>query len=472
MVMKLRHWILTLFLAISVSLPAFATEELPDWGSYDEHLLSLAKEQELGNAFMQAVYRSQLVLADPLLDEYLNQLGDRLVANSQAKDRDFYFFILKNPRINAVAGPGGYIGVYSGLLLVTESESELAAVMAHEIAHVSQRHLARKLEHSRIQNLANIGGVIAAILIGTQTSTQVGIGAAQAVLSHNQENNLSFSRSNEAEADRIGLQILKRANFDPQGMQQFFQHMQQNNLYSSNSYAEWTSTHPLTIDRMADVSNRTSKSTRQYSSSQQYYLMRERLRVLTSDNIQELIGYYQTEPETETTQQRMVRQYGLGLALLQNFQLTAAETEFSQLVKNYPDKIIFKLALAETWMAQNKSQAALDLLKQNSELYPEDYTSLYQYTTALVQTGHYQTAKQLLTQALRKDPTDMNLLALQVQAAGNSGDAATAHQAQATLYMLNGETGMAKRQLQQALNAPKVSNYDQKIIKAKMMNLQ
>ncbi|WP_455234365.1 M48 family metallopeptidase, partial [Thiogranum longum] len=224
--MKFR-WLKTVILpGLLAVTPPFAAGEiagsqLPDFGDSSGSLISPAQERELGEAFMRSVRYQAKLVSDPQINGYIRQLGDRLAANSDSPGYPFTFFVVEDGSVNAFAGPGGYIGVHTGLILAARNESELAGVLAHEIAHVTQRHLMRAYESASQLSLPTAAAMIAALVLGATTDSDAGFAAASAIQAGNIQYHLNFTRANEKEADRIGIQTLARSEIDTFGMPSF-----------------------------------------------------------------------------------------------------------------------------------------------------------------------------------------------------------------------------------------------------------
>jgi predicted Zn-dependent protease len=178
-VIPLLHLLLAVVLSLGVglSLPVVGTGlgepsiQLPELGSPADQYLTPRDEVRLGQAFMQNVRETQAVVTDPLISEYIQQLGERILKHSEAASQPYHFFVIEEPMINAFAGPGGHIGIFSGLILATQSESELASVIAHEIAHVTQKHLLRAFDAASRMSGKTAALILAAILLGVSTSS-------------------------------------------------------------------------------------------------------------------------------------------------------------------------------------------------------------------------------------------------------------------------------------------------------------
>src|SRR5688572_7829081 len=255
-------------------------EDLPDIGSPAQAMLSLEEEYQIGRMIVRGLRDQDQILEDPEVSEYIRSLGQRLSSQANDGNQRFNFFVIKDNGINAFALPGGFIGVNSGLLLDTKNESELAGVVAHEVAHVTQRHIARSIAAQSKQSLVSTAAMLAAILIGVAgggDAAMAGVAAAQSLAIQQQ---ISFTRANETEADRVGLGILARSGYDPQGMPAFFETMSRLAGSSELNIPEMLRTHPVSSNRIAETKERaTQLDITPQPQSPSYALTRERLRV-------------------------------------------------------------------------------------------------------------------------------------------------------------------------------------------------
>ena len=209
------------FILCTSSPMGYANNDLPDLGTAAVNTFSLEKETEFGDAYMRVIRGSAPMVNDPVLNQYLTELGNKLVAHATGVKTPFYFFLLRNDEINAFAFFGGHVGVHTGLFLNADTESELASVLGHEITHVTQRHLARSLEAQQKSSPATIAGLLGAILL-TIASPQAGMAALATTQALATQSKINYTRLHEKEADRIGMQIMVDAGFDPNGAADFF----------------------------------------------------------------------------------------------------------------------------------------------------------------------------------------------------------------------------------------------------------
>ena len=254
---------------------------LPSMGAVAGTELSPREEQALGDEMMLHIRADDSYLNDAETLEYLNRLGYRLVSVSQSHTYNFFFYPLLNKTLNAFAIPGGYIGVHSGLIVAAQTESELAGVIAHEIGHVSQRHIARMIDDQRNSMAITIGSLLLALLAARAGSGNAAAGIAMGGQAAMIQRQLGYSRSAEREADRVGLNSLANAGFDPKGMENFFARLQQNNRYYESASPAYLSTHPLTVERISDMENRTQQiGSKTHNDSLDFSLIQQRMRVL------------------------------------------------------------------------------------------------------------------------------------------------------------------------------------------------
>lgn len=443
--------------------------QLPDFGDSSGSLISPAQEQALGEAFMRSV-RSQVPLVnDPLIDAYVSRLGNRLVANSDAPGYPFTFFVVDDKSVNAFAGPGGYIGVHTGLITTAENESELAGVMAHEIAHVTQRHLLRAYESASQMSLPTAAAMIAGILLGVASgNTDAGVAAVTAVQAGSIQRQLNFTRANEKEADRIGIQTLARSDIDPFGMPAFFERLYQSTrLYGSNQIPEFLSTHPVTSDRIAESVSRAEKAGRgKNNDSLDFQLTRARLDVeLSNDPARALSEYKALLKRNPTPGNR----YGLALAYQKSNNLAEAKKQMKTLMDSDPDRTSYRMTMAELELASKQNEKAMKIYQDTLNLYPGDMVVSQYYAAAMIRTGQTGKARKLIVDMMRNPKARTEVMyQLWAKATSISGPAWETKQATAEIYFMNGGVSSAIDQLQQALEIDGLSQFEEARIRARL----
>lgn len=464
---------LLLLVALFLNPPAPALAvELPSIGDPSERLITPDQERQLGEAFMRRLRQQVPFVDDPELSAYLSGLGNRLVANSDDPSLRFTFFIVENDAINAFAAPGGFIGMHSALILAARNESELAGVLAHEIAHVTQKHLVRAYDSASRLSLPTAAAILAAILIGTQSS-EAGQAAIMTVQAGSIQQQINFTRSNEKEADRIGMQTLARSEFDPMGMPGFFERLYQNNRYYGDGMPSFLSTHPVTTDRIAESTARAEQERpRQVQDSLNFYLAQAKLRVLTSRDPRQAMQYF-SQPRTDPPLPEAARDYGHALSLAGVGDHDAALGILTRLGKNDPDRIAYHLALAQTLQSAGRHAQALDRYRHMLKLYPANPVLVEGYANSLLYGKQFAEAYQVLEDARRRQARPSpELYQMLAKAATGMGRQFEAHEAMAEYYHLNGQTHGAIEQLTLASRLPGQDFYQSSRIEARLQQLK
>lgn len=434
--------------------------ELPDLGNSAGNIISPQQERELGKAFMRSVRQSESVLDDPLVVDYIQSLGAKLVQNSSKAGQRFDFFVINNPEINAFAGPAGHIGVYTGLILTTQTESELAAVLAHEIAHVTQQHLLRAWETASDMTLPNAAVLLAAIALGVTVGADAGIAAATAGQAAALQQQINFTRANEQEADRIGIDLLAHSGYEPRAMPAFFTRMSKATRFYSSKVPEFLLTHPVTTSRISDSLGRaTTYPYVQNDHDLRYQLVRLLLRHRTAPELLPDAAEYDRMLKEGRFHKRAVAEFGKALALLRADQATQARPLLQQLLNTYPNQPEFIVTLAQTEAKLGQVTKALDRLQHGLLAQPASYALNLAYAESALANGH---AHQSLTQ-LRKflayrdqDPAVYKLLS---RAAANDRHPLLAHEYQSLYHYTDGRTEQAIGQLEIALRDDQISFY-------------
>jgi len=355
-----RPWrwsLLAASLALALPLCAQDGNELPDLGDSSARMLSPEREREYSDGLLRQLRNYDLSIEDAELVEYLETLAFRLVQSSGRSETHFHFELIDVPVVNAFASPGGLIVAFSQLMLHAENESELAGVIAHEIAHVTQRHIARAMESSFEDMLPILLGSIA-LAVATQgqgDGAQAALAGGMALI---QQRRINFTRENEHEADRVGIQTLAKAGFDPIGMADFFARMGRLYRVQGEKPPEYLQTHPITTTRIAEAKARADSLRRgTQKTSLEFALMRERLRVLTSRDLPALVRFYQDSKQTRDIDRRALS-YGLALAQSRVGGFAAAQKALEALADDDPTRLSYALALAETDRAKRDFDSA------------------------------------------------------------------------------------------------------------------
>ena len=439
--------------------------DLPDMGDSSGTIISPAEEKELGEAFFRSLHAQVEINQDPEVQEYIQDIGGKLASNSDGSGLAFHFFVVTENEINAFAGPGGYIGVNSGLITLTDAESELASVMAHEIAHVTQRHLYRAAEAAGRMTVPTMAAMLAAILLGTQ-SPALGQAAIMAVMGSNVQFQIDFTRENEMEADRVGMQTLQSSHFDPRSMPTFFERMQQSTRYYGRDIPEFLRTHPVTASRISDTRGRADNYPyKQYSDSLTYQLIKAKLRVVDTRDNAEAVNYFKSRLNQGTSEQKTVAQYGLGLAALKAQRFNEAETAFQQLTKQFPEVPQYSAALARTALEAKNYPLAESRFQKLVEKFPENEAVRLEYIKALTRAGAYRDAKKQLAELSYETQKLPVYFALLAEVHSQLKEPAESHRYMAEYYYAMGQLHEAITQIRLAQQSKTSNRYLTEILR-------
>ncbi len=452
-----------------VYVPCIAIE-LPDIGISADVIMSSVDEDRLGKAFIRQLRQHVEVIDDVQINDYLNVLGNHLVSYSENPKQSFHFFVIKDSSINAFAVPGGFIGVHSGLIMTTRSEGELASVLAHEIAHVTQRHIARTIEASQRLTVPKIAAIIAAAIV-TGIAPQVGQAAFAAIMAGNIQMQINFTRLHEKEADRIGIQTLANSGFEPNEMPNFFERMQAANRNSTTNLPELLLTHPVTTDRIAEAHDRAAKySTKLKAENPLYNLMKAKLLVSTTNNKAKLLKDLQKMLALNNYRDEGAARYALALALLDNMRTDGVQTQINWLLKNDSDRVMYRILKARLALLQKNTTKAMEEYEKALQIYPHDKMLGLDYAEKLLQNNIATKAKNILLDiSIPNNPYYFFLLA---QAYKLDGAEAEAYFALAENYYLKGQTAIAIEHLKKALQKVKADFYLATRIDARYKELQ
>ncbi len=435
-------------LALACALPLCASaDNLPSLGDASSSIVSPDQEYLLGRAWLGLLRRQIAQLSDPLLKDYVESSVYRLAETSQVQDRRFEFVLLDSPQLNAFAAPGGIIGINGGLFLHAHTEAEFASVMAHELAHLSQRHFARGLEAQQRLQLPMMAAMLAGVIAAAAGAGDAGIAAIASSQAAAIQAQRAYSRQNEQEADRIGLTNLARAGYDPQAMPQMFERLIRQYRHNHKP-PEFLLTHPLSESRVADTRNRAEQLPRGAVDSTRYQLMRARVQLQFENTPGQSVKRFRALLEQDPEQ--VPARYGLALALMRGGQLDEARKELTALLSKAPDDLAYNLALVELDIAANRLEQASHRLQQLTLLYPTSYPVQQSNIDLQVkrgETGKAAKALEGLAERRSKDPDIWYQLA---ELRGLTGDLVGLHQARAEYFALTGDYDQAFEQLDYA----------------------
>lgn len=437
---------MSLALGLAINLAVHADiNSLPDLGDQSAAVISPFQERKLGEDFMRKARRHLDISDDPELKSYIQNLGQRLVAHSDTPDSDFRFFVINDSNINAFAVPGGFIGVNTGLILATRSEAELASVLAHEIAHITQRHIPRMLAEAKRNSAPAMAALLAAILLAA-SSHQGGEAAIALTAASFAQNQLNFTRAFEQEADRIGMTVLTRSGYDARAMPAFFEQMlAATRLYESN-LPEFLRTHPITTRRIAESRDHAEKfPSRDSPDATDFQHAQARIRALTASSPREFLK--QSKYALDEIPNADAARYAYALALLRVKDYDTARREVETLMKRRPHYTHYHLLRAQIEFEAGRRSEAVDTYAKLYKSAPSDRAVIERYAAALLSVRQSVRAREVLDQAVRRQPDDPTLYKMLATAAGDSGQPLMAHRSLAEYYYLNGDPDAALQQL-------------------------
>jgi beta-barrel assembly-enhancing protease len=453
--------------------PGFSAggSDLPDLGSPSATLISKSDEYQIGAMAAKQVRDQGVMIEDPEATEYLQTIGAKLGAQTPDGSRGWQFFMLRDSEVNASAILGGFVFVNYGLLLATRNESELAGVLAHELAHVTQHHTARAVHAQSQQAITSAAAMIAAILLGalggggSGQAIEGGLAAAQGLAAQQQ---INFTRSNEEEADRVGIEYLYGAGFDTNAMANFFEQISRVQGLTMTYYPQMLNNHPVTSDRVAEARARAAQlgNLGKVQESKTYELIRERMRVITAD------------PDADITKQFVSRirngedtlgvQYGYALALTERGKPEEAEKILTKLVKEHEGLTLLYTALGQAQMKAGHKSEGIATLRHANDLFPRNVPVTVRYAEALMSVGRNKEAHLALLDLfniVQPDPEQIRLTALAASAAGDAGDA---YYYGGEYQIAGGELQLAVQQYQLALASPNLTKVQRERIQARM----
>ncbi len=443
--------------------------ELPSIGQPADTTLSPADESEVGRDIVRQLRDLNYFLDDPELGTYLRGLGRRVAAYSDREPDGFRFYVVRDPQINAFALPGGHIGVNAGLILATRSESELAGVVAHEIAHVTQRHIARQIQASGPAQIATAAALLLAILAGAgdpdvvQAAITVGLAASA-------QQRINFTRAHELEADRVGIHTMTAAGFDPHGMASFFQYMEERGRLYGGALPEILLSHPVSNTRISEALARIGDQPRSSRAPEEeaYRLMQARLRVMSAKQVSAAADFFNAEDKAHPE----VREYGRALAHYRAGQYEPATKALQQLWDAHPTQVHYVLALARSQLAAGQNAAALENYEQAEGSFAGYPPLVLAHADALVQAGKPAAARQRLLASdmiHAREPEVHRLLAL---AARDLEHAPEAHYQMAEYHRLEGDYLAAFNQVDSGLRLPNLRANEQARLKTLKKTLE
>jgi predicted Zn-dependent protease len=474
--MRAASFVLSLLLTIQGVAARAQTpgDGLPDIGNPASTTLSVADEYKIGLMIVRGLRESGQVVEDPEINEYLQALGMQLASHAHEGGHRFTFFAVRDSGINAFALPGGFIGVNAGLVKATRNESELAGVLAHEIAHVTQRHIARSVQNAGRANMASAAAILAAILIGATTGmpSDAVLGTVTAAQGLAAQQQINFTRANESEADRVGVGILSAAGFDPGAMPDFFWTMQQRAGSAGKNIPPLLRTHPVTTERIAETRDRVRQQDRpRHQDATSYALIRERFAVQSlppETGFRDLYRNAQAVDLPSTDGES----YGRALALIRAGAAEESVPLLQDLLERRPDVMLYHAALGEALLAAGRVDASRVALENAMKLFPRSVPVTMRYAETLMRDGDPKLAHIVLLDLFNNVPPTPEQARFTALAANAAGDVADAYYYMSEYHVISGDLALAINQLRLAQAVPGLNDVQRERFDARIRELE
>lgn len=448
---------------------------LPQIGEAGADAISPGEEYRIGVQVMNELRDAGALVEDPQIEQYIQDLGHQLSSHSDNPSLNFGFYVIDDDSINATTLPGGFIVVNSGTILASDTEDELAGVVAHEIGHVTQRHLARGLEDEESRSLINLATMLGAILAAAKTNDpDVAMGSLATAQASIIQHQINYTRGDEAEADRVGIATLARAGFPPDGMVNFFAKMQANS--SLNGYdriPEFLLDHPLDLSRMADLKNRAEQlHVPPRADSRSFALMKARLKSQQNESIDSLLGYFKAGVQSSKGWDQVAMRYGLALTQQRAGQRAEAIATMNELAAKYDDVTAFRIGLADAQMQSGDTVSAIATYQAAMRLFPDSTPLVLSYGGDLIDTGRPQDAIALLTPLMPTQLGGPDVVRLLAKAYDKTGDSADSHYYMSEYYLATGLPSAAVDQLRIALATPGINSVQKERYRARLHRVE
>jgi len=447
---------------LGAGLPALG-QTLPDLGDVSAASLSEQQERTIGNRIMREVRIDPQYVDDPMVADYISSIGAKLLAAADGPRREIDYFVVQDDTINAFALIGGHIGVHTGLILLTQNESELAGVMAHETAHILQKHQARMIASQGRAQWSSLAALALAVLAsrgGGSQGAQVTEAAIASAGALSMQNQIDYTREHEREADRVGRTLLEKAGFDPSAMASFFERMlRANRLNELKGAPAYLRTHPLTTERIADMQDRADRTTmfRMVRDSFDYRLVRARLRAATG-SATEAVALFRTMLADMTVLRPREELYGLALAQRRARDFDGAWKTLAPL-REESSHPAFEVLAGQLLIDMRRDDEAATIYRAALRKFPQDRSLSYGYLELLLQKGRVADALAQLDDSLGRIHDDAHLYELQAKAFEQSGRPLAQHRAQAEAYFRRGNLAAAVDQLEIAVKQTRGSDF-------------
>ncbi len=447
--------------------PPAAGSDLPDLGSPAELSLSQTDEYRLGAMVARELREQNALLEDPEVSEYIQSVGQRLASQSAMGGQFFHYLVVKDSSINSFAVSGGYVFIFTGLITVSPTESDLAAVMAHETAHITQHHIARQFRNQSQQSLTTAAAILGAILLGAIGGGQAAEGGIAAATGLAAQQQINFTRDNEAEADRVGIGYLAGAGYDPNAMASMFETLGRHEGLTETYIPAMLINHPVNSSRLAEARSRAAQfPPRRGKDSQSFPLIRERVRVLTATGDVNLAPVY--EQKIARGEDTLANRYGEALALLNGNNAQQAVKILTPLVREHEGLTLLHAALGQAQAKAGHVDEAFGTFHHALALFPRNVPISVRYAETLMSNGKAAQAHDVLLDLFNIVPPTPDQIRLTALAASAAGDAGDAYFYMGEYQIAGGDLSLAAQQLQLALAAPNISQIQRERYQARL----
>ena len=458
---------------LSTDLPSAINSQLPDLSSTASGILNKQEQYEIGYSVMMQMREQHALFSDPETLEYIQQIGQRLASQSADGGGYFHYVVPISDEIQSFAVTGGWVFIFTGLITATHTESELAGVMAHETAHITQNHVARGLQNQQQASMTALAGMLATILLGALgggggDAIEGGIIASQGLAAQQQ---IDFTRSEEEEADRVGIQYLAAAGFDPEGLADMFERVMQQRSLQDSWVPAVLIDHPADADRIAEARARAAQfPPTPNTSSPDYYLIRERARVLTAPGGEDIQRVY--AQRISHGDHSLGTMYGDAVALLQDNKASQAVPILKKLIAEHGDLHDLYATLGQAQAKAGQMRDALATFRLAMQLFPRNVPVTIRYAQTLMAAGRNAQAHDTLLDLFNNVEPTPDQVELTARAASAAGDLGDAYYYMGEYQIENGNLPLAAEQYQLALRTPHLTGVQRERIAARLKEVR
>jgi len=455
--------------------PLSPIQKLPDLGDSSQSLMSPAQERKLGEAIVRQIRAGGGYMEDAEVNDYLNEIGNRLVTATRDVRQDFLFFAVPDPGINAFALPGGFIGVNTGTILLAQTESQLASVLAHEISHVTQHHVTRGMASQQNVLLTTLAGLALAIIAskagGSQSgqATSAAIAGTQALAVQQQ---INFTRENEFEADRVGFSRLVAAGFDPNAMSELFDRLQRASRFSEGGMPAYLRDHPVTYERVAEAKSRAQDLPyKQVPDSLNFHMVRALLQSYQGEPREQVANFDRVIADKKYNNE-IAAHYGLVAALLRAKDIPRAKVELVTLEKIAPPHPMIEAMAGNVLMEAGEYPAAVARFEAALTRYPNKMQLIHDYPEALIKAGRPADAAAFAERELVRYPAEGPLHEIAARAYAAQDKRLKQHEHQGEYYAWGGNLPLAIEQFQLAVKSGDGDFYQMSVVETRLRALR